>query len=35
MQVTWWRVLVMLVVRVVWVMQWVIALLVVPLMRVV
>ena len=35
LQVMWWGVLVMLVLRVVWVMQWVIAPLVVLLVRVV
>ena len=35
MQVTWWGVLVMLVVWVVWVTQWPIAPLAVPLVRVV
>ena len=35
MQVTWWGVLVMLVVGVLWVMEWVIAPLGVPLVRVV
>ena len=35
MQVMWWGVLLMLLVRVVWLMQWVIAPLVVPLVRVV
>ena len=35
LQVMWWAALVMLVVRVLWVMQWVIAPLVVPMARVV